>query len=155
MSGKPCKDLEQFRFDVAERPVGEPVDLKVYRDGKFLVRSVNLVEYPEDLQVPTRAGTRDWFGMEVESVQSAELARQLNLGTDEGVVVTGIRPGSPAERAELRVGDVILKIRDQRITDLDSFKEAAEKFRDSRKRIGLLVERSDYTTFLYLTPDEG
>jgi len=70
-------------------------------------------------------------------------------------VVVGIRPGSPAERAELRVGDVILKIRDQRISDLDSFNEAAEKLRDSRKRIGLLVERSDYTTFLYLTPDEG
>ena len=155
MNGKACKDLEQFRFDIAERPVGQPVDLKVYRDGKFLVRSVNLVEYPEDLQVPTRAGSRDWFGMEVESVDGAELAKQLRLDTNEGVVVTGIRPGSPAERAELRVGDVILKIRDQRISDLDSFNEAAEKLRDSRKRIGLLVERSDYTTFLYLTPDEG
>jgi S1-C subfamily serine protease len=78
----------------------------------------------------------------------------MDLQPEEGVIVTQVRTGSPADRAEIHIGDVILKIRDQKIESFDSFEKISEQYRDSGKRIGLLVQRRTYTTFVYITPDK-
>ena len=152
--GEQLEDLERFRFMVAEIPVGEKVDVKVYRDGKSLTKSIKLVEFPEDLQVAAPIPSGDWFGLEVEEAKGSALAGQMELDPDSGVIVTSVRPGSSADRAEIRVGDVILKIRDQGIEDLITFEEISEQYRDSEKRIGMLVQRRSYTTFVYITPND-
>jgi serine protease Do len=150
----PTEDLSHFRFLVAERGVGDRVALRVHRDGKELEKTVELVEYPEDEQeIDTLPHQRDWLGIEVEDLAGSEIAASLSVEADEGVIVTRVRPGSPAERAELRVGDVIQKIKNLRIKNLEDFREAQEKLQDSRKRIGLLVQRQAYSTFLFIDPE--
>ena len=151
--GEQLEDLERFRFMVAEIPVGEEVEVTVYRDGKSLTKDVKLVEFPEDLQAAAPLPTGDWFGLEVEEAQGSALAAQLELQPAGGVIVTTVRSGSPADRAEIHVGDVILKIRDQKIEDFADFEEISQTLRESDKRIGMLVERRSYTTFVYITPD--
>jgi serine protease Do len=51
---------------------------------------------------------RSWLGATVLPV-SAETAQQLNLPDPTGALVTGVAPSSPAIRAALRAGDVILE----------------------------------------------
>ena len=152
--GEQLVDLERFRFIVADLPVGEEVSVKVYRDGKTLTKFVKLVEFPEDLQMAAPIPSGDWFGLEVEEARGSALAGQMDLQPEEGVIVTQVRTGSPADRAEIHIGDVILKIRDQKIESFDSFEKISEQYRDSGKRIGLLVQRRTYTTFVYITPDK-
>lgn len=152
--GEQLEDLERFRFMVAEIPVGEKVDVKVYREGKTLTKSLKLVEFPDDLQATAPIPSGDWFGLEVEEAKGSALAGQMELDPEGGVIVTSVRQGSPADRAEIRVGDVILKIRDQKIEDFASFEKISDQYRDSDKRIGLLVQRRSYTTFVYITPDD-
>ena len=53
------------------------------------------------------AVTRSWLGATVLPV-SNELAQQLALPKPTGALVTGVEPSSPAIRAALRSGDVIL-----------------------------------------------
>jgi serine protease Do len=51
---------------------------------------------------------RSWLGATVLPVD-ADLARQLQLDKPTGALITGVEPGSPAIRAALRPGDVILR----------------------------------------------
>lgn len=52
--------------------------------------------------------TRSWLGATVLPV-NAERAQQLSLPKVTGALVTGVEPNSPAMRAALRAGDVIIK----------------------------------------------
>ena len=52
---------------------------------------------------------RGRMGMQTQEL-TPELARSLNVSAVDGAVVTGLDPGSPAERAGLRRGDVVTSV---------------------------------------------
>ncbi|MDT8447459.1 MAG: Do family serine endopeptidase [bacterium] len=59
---------------------------------------------------------RGWLGVNIQDM-NADLAEAFGLPKDlQGVVVTAVGPGSPAEKGGLKQGDVITKFNDQ-ITD--------------------------------------
>lgn len=53
--------------------------------------------------------TRGWIGVEVQEV-TPELANSFNLPNSEGAIITGVVRSSPADRAGIRPGDVLLAI---------------------------------------------
>ncbi len=53
--------------------------------------------------------TRGWLGVEPTPV-TAEIAKALALARVEGVIIRGMQPGGPAERAGMLVRDVVLEI---------------------------------------------
>jgi S1-C subfamily serine protease len=63
--------------------------------------------------------TRPWLGVIGLDV-SREVARKFNLGADSGVVVIRIIPESPAERAQLQPGDVIVGIGDKQLDSMEA-----------------------------------
>ena len=64
---------------------------------------------------------RPWFGVSGESV-TAERAASLGLGRPLGVFVRDILDGSPAERAGIRRGDVILSVDGREVQDLEALR---------------------------------
>jgi len=88
--------------------------------------------------------TRPWLGVIGLNV-SRELARRFNLTVDAGVLVMRIIPESPAERAELQSGDVIVAIGDKQ---LDSMEDLQKEIRARRAGdiVSLVVVRG---------PEEG
>jgi S1-C subfamily serine protease len=48
-------------------------------------------------------------------------AADVQLDSDEGVVVTSLTPGGAAAKAELQAGDVILTINQSKVEDFDAF----------------------------------
>jgi serine protease Do len=52
---------------------------------------------------------RPWFGAQAQTV-TADIARSLGLARPQGVLVSGVYPGSPAALAGLARGDVLLSI---------------------------------------------
>ena len=60
--------------------------------------------------------TRGYLGVTIQNV-TPELARAMNLKVDQGAVVTDVVPGSPAEQAGFKKGDVIVEFEDRKVTD--------------------------------------
>jgi S1-C subfamily serine protease len=58
---------------------------------------------------------RPWLGVEVTTVASA-IQRYYNLPVNEGALITSVTSGSPANRAGLIAGDVIVKVDDEDIS---------------------------------------
>ena len=58
---------------------------------------------------------RAYLGVQLENAFNASMARQLGLPSNEGALVKAIIPNSPAEKAGLRVGDVVVEFDGTRI----------------------------------------
>lgn len=69
--------------------------------------------------IETGAVTRGWFGVEVANI-TPELAESLGLSGTRGAIVGGIERGSPADRAGIRLGDVILAVGGREVVDLNA-----------------------------------
>jgi serine protease Do len=59
-----------------------------------------------------------WTGLELQSVD-ARVARYFGLEKAEGVIVSDMKHGSPAERGGFKVGDIIVEVNGELITDDD------------------------------------
>jgi serine protease Do len=58
---------------------------------------------------------RPWLGVEVTTVTSA-IQHYYNLSVNKGAIITSVTSGSPASKAGLKAGDVIIKIDDEDIS---------------------------------------
>jgi S1-C subfamily serine protease len=68
------------------------------------------------------------------------LARQLNIEREGGAVVTGVEPGSTADKAGLREGDVILEVDRQAVDSARDFKNRVTNKKKGAD-LNLLVQR--------------
>jgi serine protease Do len=59
---------------------------------------------------------RGYLGVRILPL-SAEIARRLGLPSSRGAFVAGVQPGSPADRAGLKSGDVIVKLGEREVAD--------------------------------------
>ena len=63
---------------------------------------------------------RPWLGARLQAV-TPEIAEKFDLKRPAGAVVTTVTAGSPAARAGLRTGDVIVAVDDQAVDDPNAF----------------------------------
>src|SRR5262245_47852992 len=148
--GKPVEEYGDLPRIVASTPIDKKVDIKVIRDGKQVVLhpKIAMLEEPEIQKAsvaPAPQGGAKSFGMAVQDIDE-ELAQQLGLEDDKGVVVTQVDPDGPASEAGIRPRDVILEVGRHEVNDAKSLQKALEK---SDKRALLLVRRGENQ--LYVT----
>lgn len=77
---------------------------------------------------------RGWLGLIIQDMNEG-LAQSFGLGTSEGVLASEVTPGSPAEKAGLRQGDVVLALNGSTVTDVS----------DLRNRIAMITPGTSVT----------
>jgi Do/DeqQ family serine protease len=66
--------------------------------------------------IRTGSVTRGWIGVEAQEI-TPELAESFKLPASEGAIIAGVMRGSPADRAGIRPGDVLLAVGGKPVKD--------------------------------------
>ena len=70
--------------------------------------------------VATGKVTRGWLGVEPQDL-TPELAKAFGLKRDHGVIIAGVLVNGPAARGGMRVGDIVVSLNQQPVTDAIGF----------------------------------
>jgi len=144
VNGSPIADSQELRLKIAMMAPGIIVRLRVLRDGQERDVNVTLGESaaePEAKRSPvpqTAPGPR--LGISVEQL-TPQIGRELGLPADtQGVVVTEVSPGSPAEEAGIERGDVIQELGRKPVTAVDQFSRGVQQV--GNQSLLLLINRA-------------
>jgi serine protease Do len=157
LNGKPVDSAGAVTRGVALVPPGEKVEVTVLRKGEKKQFAFKVAQRPEDEAVAQKGESSDEeeggdkaktqkLGVSLAPL-TADVARELGVPADQGVVVTNVVDGGPAERAGMRRGDVILEVNRQPVKQPDDVKNAISKMKQG-DMVLLRVRRGDQAVFL-------
>ena len=147
-NSKEIKDSGELPLLAARTVPGKQAQLKILRNGKELTLPLTVGEL-KDREVVAAAESGD-LGLAVQPV-TVSMAAELGLERAEGLVITSIKPGSPADEAGLQRGDVIAEINRQPVRNRSDYDRAVEKT-EKGKSVLFLVRRGEGSLFLALKP---
>ena len=116
----------------------------------FAIPSNRVIQVASKLLSPRVIGQSGYLGV-TPSPMSAEMAKFLKLPDTGGVHVTGIHPGSPADKAGLQIDDVIVQLQGRKIenpTQLNDEIAALPAGREITLGIWRSAEHRDITLIL-------
>lgn len=132
--GKKIADPKALQQLIERLDTGKSYGMHVIRDGKPKELKVTIEEMPSDFGVAKRDNESQSpqekkfndLGLELKAL-TPDLAKQLSLPASKGVIVTGVKEGSPAAAAGVREGDVIEKVGTVAVSTVDEFTEAVKQ----------------------------
>ena len=150
--GKPIRDVNHLRNNVAQTEVGKKIKVKVLRDGKEKELVVKIGEQPADLfamgqGAPGAPAVKD-LGMTVQNL-TKEIAKNLGIEEESGVIVSEVQPGSPAAASDIREGDIIKEINRKKIANVNEFKKALSEG-SKEKDVLMLVKRGEFSRYIVI-----
>ena len=147
--GEEVTGVGSFRNNVALTKPGTRATLEIIRNGKNRKLDITIGELSEDKLVATGpTQSTDELGVTVQTL-TPELARQFNVKSDKGVVVTAVKPGSVAALAGIQPGTVILQVNREPVNSAEEFKRLVEKGTPDKRAL-LLVNHNGMQRFVAL-----
>jgi serine protease Do len=155
------RDMRSLPRIVAETSVGTRAPVVLWRDGREVSVTVTLGELPPEQQLasaeqravpqPGRPTEIAGLGLRVAGI-TPELRERLRLRPDQrGVAVVEVAPNSPAAEREIRPGDIILEVQQERVGTPQELTERVERLRRQGRGTALfLVESQNGQRFVPL-----
>jgi serine protease Do len=147
-NGESIKGAHDLPAIVAKTPVGEEATVTLHRDGKAHTVPVTVGKLPSERGAREESnveGQSHW-GLQLQEM-TPQMGRQHGLTNESGVLVVGVQPGSPAERAGLQRGDLIREVNRQAVRSVQEVRDAIAKA-ESQDSLVLLVKRGQGSLFV-------
>ena len=147
---------QELQMVVEQTPIGHQQTIVIIRDGKRMELKVSPTEMPgegkregELQDKNSELGSRlDKLGIEVQNL-TPELAKHLQTKVEQGVVVTEVQSGSPADRAGLSAGTVIVAANRKPVHSVDDLAKALDSM-SLEKGVLLLVHTAQGSRFIVI-----
>jgi len=149
-NGIPILESSALPPMVGVHPVGQPAKVTVLRRGETRVIELKIGELPEDSQEGLKGSLEDQpnkpnrIGLVVEDLSEEDRA-QLGVGK-AGVFVAKVEKG-PAERAGIRVGDILLMVDNKEVESAARLREMLDTIEPGRS-IAVLIQRNEGRIFV-------
>jgi serine protease Do len=149
LNGEPVEKADVLRNSVAMQKPGTEVDVVVLREGRRKTFTVKLGRRPGQAAAVAENELLDKLGFGVQDLTD-ELAGRLGYGDLTGVVVSSVEMDSPADRAGLSAGTLIMEVNRRPVDGVEQFHDAIGRAAEGGS-ILLLVRDRNYTRFVVLT----
>jgi len=137
-----------FQNELKEMTIGQEITFEIYRDAKTQTVKVTLAEQPKSAGEARRTKNRE-FGVTVREIVLLDTVLRELPRDEKGVVVDYVEPSGWAQDGGLEVGDIVKKVQDRDVVDLDEFtKVFGEEVAEKPKEIVLFVLRGKKETKL-------
>lgn len=150
VNGRPVENFQQLLRRVSFLPPGTRAMLQVERDGKRQEIAVTLSDRPAPPRPRTPASASDTLGLILRDLGDP-VGSSSDLGSG-GALVTAVVPGSPADRAGLRPGDVITEANRHPVRTVAEFRSALSR-EEARSAVLVRYQRGD--SVRYVAIDAG
>jgi serine protease Do len=140
-------NISALRNSIALNTPGTKISLSILRNGRIMEIPMEIGVFPSSTPQPVVV-TGNKLGFEVQDL-TPDVARNLNVSDEKGVVISKVDPNSLAGWAGLKKGAVITGINQQKIANVDEF-NAILKTAPANKPVLLLVKQGDITRFISL-----
>ena len=131
LNGKQVLDSDQLPIMIANYHPGDKVQLKIFREGKIVEKSVILGTMPSDEELARLGmgalGEENILKVKVSEL-SSERAEELGYQGLQGVVVIWVSPDSPLSGI-VQPDDLIIKIDNYKITSVQDFNRVVKKLK--------------------------
>jgi serine protease Do len=145
---KAIKDSSDLPPVVARITPGMTVQLKVMREGKQVSLPITVGELQDNEIVASSEESE--LGLTAQPV-TPDIAQSLGLERAEGLVISSVKPGSAAEEAGLRSGDVIIQVNRRPVKNIEEYNREITRS-EKGKPVLFLVRRGQSSLFLALKP---
>lgn len=145
-NGDRIEGLTQFTRLLRETPAGRPITLGIIREGRHQDIKATLdsrskerrlidpqihIEAPDlstmgKVKIPEIVwayGNRGRLGIQVQTI-TTQLAEYFGVESKHGLLVSTVNADSPAAKAGIRAGDVIVAVDDKQVEDADDLSKA-------------------------------
>jgi serine protease Do len=141
------RDMRGLPRIVADAAVGAQVPVVVWRNGAEVTVTVTLGELPAEPQLaaatpgPQRPQALELSGLGLRVAPvNPELRERFSLRPEQrGVVITDVAPNTPGAERELRPGDVIVEVQQERVNTPEEVQERLERLRRQNRATALLL----------------
>ena len=147
-------NARKLQLFIGDSEIGKKVKLGVIRNGKKIVLTADIVEAEfEDIRRKNKA--KNVASTKINGIKFSDLSPlimndfEINPNIN-GIIVVKIEDDANVN-IDLRVGDVVIAVDQQRISNLDQFVDIYKKLKNNKKKhTVLLVKRSEFTLFIAL-----
>jgi serine protease Do len=147
IDNKKVEDPQDLKNIIGFTAPDTDVEFTIIRGGKEKKVMVK-VGSMQDSELADTSDLGKKFGLTVATIDE-EIADQYNADEGKGVVVVEVKSGSPAARAGIRTGMVILEVNREEVSNVTEFNAELAKSGESKKAL-LLVQTGRYAQYVVL-----
>lgn len=126
INGEPVANASDLVRRISGFKPGVKVNLEVWRDGKEMDVEVELSEWEPETEVAAASGG-DVLGMQLRALNPDMIDRLGLEPNTQGVLISNVKPGTPAEEANLMPGDIIIEVAQKPVGTPAELRDALEK----------------------------